>query len=62
MLNAILIVLDTLRQDHVGYYGNKWLKTPHLDKFALESVKFTRMYPNLLPTLPARKLNFIIFL
>ncbi|MHA1491367.1 MAG: sulfatase [Promethearchaeota archaeon] len=55
MVNAILIILDTLRQDHVGCYGNTWIKTPHLDKFALESVKFTRMYPESLPTLPARK-------
>jgi arylsulfatase A-like enzyme len=55
MVNAILIVLDTLRQDHVGAYGNEWIKTPNLDKFAEESVKFTRMYPESLPTLPARK-------
>lgn len=55
MVNAILIVLDTLRQDHVGCYGNQWIKTPNLDKFALESVRFTRMYPESLPTLPARK-------
>ena len=55
MVNAILIVLDTLRQDHVGCYGNKKIKTPHLDQFAKESVKFTRMYPDSLPTLPARK-------
>jgi len=55
MVNAILIVLDTLRQDHLGCYGNTWIKTPHLDKFAQESVKFTRMYPDSLPTLPARK-------
>ncbi len=46
MVNAILIVLDTLRQDHVGCYGNTWIKTPNLDKFAKESVKFTRMYPD----------------
>ncbi len=55
MVNAILIVLDTLRQDHVGCYGNTWIKTPHLDNFAKESVKFTRMYPDSLPTLPVRK-------
>lgn len=55
MVNAILIVLDTLRQDHVGCYGNEWIKTPNLDEFAKESVKFTRMYPDSLPTLPARK-------
>lgn len=55
MVNAILIILDTLRQDHVGCYGNKWIKTPHLDDFAKESVRFTHMYPETLPTLPARK-------
>ena len=55
MVNAILIILDTLRQDHVGAYGNTWIKTPHLDDFAKNSVKFTRMYPESLPTLPARK-------
>jgi len=55
MVNAILIILDTLRQDHVGCYGNNWIKTPHLDNFAQEAVKFTRMYPDSLPTLPARK-------
>jgi arylsulfatase A-like enzyme len=55
MVNAILIILDTLRQDHVGCYGNEKIKTPHLDNFAKESVKFTRMYPDSLPTLPARK-------
>jgi arylsulfatase A-like enzyme len=55
MVNAILIILDTLRKDHVGAYGNKWIKTPNLDQFAKESVKFTRMYPESLPTLPARK-------
>ncbi|MBD3195141.1 MAG: sulfatase-like hydrolase/transferase [Candidatus Lokiarchaeota archaeon] len=55
MVNAILIILDTLRQDHVGAYGNDWINTPNLDQFAQDSVKFTRMYPESLPTLPARK-------
>ncbi len=55
IVNAILIVIDTLRQDHVGAYGNEWIKTPNLDQFAKESVRFTRMYPESLPTLPARK-------
>jgi arylsulfatase A-like enzyme len=55
IVNAFLIIIDTLRQDHVGAYGNTWIKTPNLDSFAKESVKFTRMYPESLPTLPARK-------
>ncbi len=55
MVNVFLIVLDTLRQDHVGCYGNDWIRTPNLDNFAKDAVRFTRMYPESLPTLPARK-------
>ena len=54
-MNIVLIVLDSLRQDHVGAYGNTWIKTPNLDRFATESVKFTRAYPEALPTLPVRR-------
>jgi len=54
-VNIVLIVLDTLRKDHVGAYGNPWIKTPHLDRFAAESVRFNRAYPESLPTLPVRR-------
>jgi arylsulfatase A-like enzyme len=54
-MNIILIILDSLRQDHVGAYGNDWIKTPHLDAFAREAVLFTRCYPESLPTLPVRR-------
>lgn len=57
-MNIILVVFDTLRKDCVGAYGAPpWgpVHTPHLDKFATESVKFTRAYPESLPTLPARR-------
>ena len=54
-MNIILIIVDTLRKDHVGAYGNEWIKTPHLDAFAAESVLFTRAYPESLPTLPVRR-------
>ena len=54
-MNVILIILDTLRQDHVGAYGNPWIHTPHLDAFAREAVVFTRCYPESLPTLPVRR-------
>ena len=54
-MDIVLVVLDTLRQDHVGAYGNKWIKTPHLDKFAEESVHYTRVYAETLPTLPFRR-------
>src|SRR5512139_2453207 len=54
-MNIVLVVLDTLRKDHVGAYGNQWIRTPHLDQFAAESVRFTRAYPESLPTLPVRR-------
>ena len=54
-MNIVLVIFDTLRQDHVGAYGNRWIATPHLDRFAAESIRFTRCYPESLPTLPMRR-------
>lgn len=54
-MNLVLVVLDTLRQDHVGAYGNRWIRTPNLDKLAAESLVFTRAYPESLPTLCFRR-------
>ena len=54
-MNIILVIIDTLRQDHVGAYGNDWISTPSLDAFAREAVLFTRCYPESLPTLPVRR-------
>jgi arylsulfatase A-like enzyme len=54
-VNLVLVVFDTLRQDHVGAYGNEWIQTPNLDAFAAESVVLTRAYPESLPTLCFRR-------
>jgi arylsulfatase A-like enzyme len=54
-MNLVLIIIDTLRKDHVGAYGNEWIHTPHLDAFAREAAVFTRAYPESLPTLPVRR-------
>lgn len=54
-MNIILVILDSLRKDHVGAYGNEWIETPYLDAFAREAVTFTRAYPESLPTLPVRR-------
>ena len=53
--NVILIIIDTLRKDHVGAYGNDWIKTPNLDALAGESLLFTRTLPEAMPTIPARR-------
>ena len=57
-MNLILVIIDSLRQDHVGAYGNEWIKTPNLDAFCRESVLFNRAYPESLPTLPFRRSTF----
>ncbi len=57
-MNIILVVFDTLRKDCIGTYGSPpWGKvhTPNLDAFAQESLIFTRVYPESLPTLPTRR-------
>jgi arylsulfatase A-like enzyme len=54
-MNAILVILDNLRKDHVRVYGNDRIKTPNLDALAEGSLRFTRAYPESIPTLPARR-------
>jgi len=54
-MNVVLIIIDSLRKDRVGAYGNPWIQTPTLDAFARESLRFTRAYPESLPTICARR-------
>ena len=54
-MNLVLIIIDTLRKDHVGCYGNTWIETPNLDRLAKESVIFDAAYSESLPTLPQRR-------
>jgi arylsulfatase A-like enzyme len=53
--SAIIIVIDSLRADHVGAYGNDWIETPSLDALAGESIVFTRAFPEVLTTIPMRR-------
>ncbi len=55
VVNVIVVILDTLRKDHLGCYGNNWIQTPNFDAFARESLQFTRAYPESLPTIPVRR-------
>ena len=54
-MNVVLVIVDSLRKDHVGAYGNDGIETPNLDALAKESLRFTRAYPESIPTLPARR-------
>ena len=54
-MNFILVIIDSLRRDHLGVYGNDWIKTPNLDALAGESLRFDRSYPESMPTILARR-------
>jgi arylsulfatase A-like enzyme len=50
--NVVLIVVDTLRTDHI--YGNR-ARTPNMDALARRGLSFTQCYPEAMPTVPARR-------
>lgn len=52
--NVVVVVSDTLRRDHVGAYGNDWIRTPALDALAARSVVFDGHHIGSFPTMPAR--------
>ncbi|MEF2073297.1 sulfatase [Consotaella aegiceratis] len=53
--NVVVIVIDTLRRDHLGIYGNRWMRTTALDQLGRQSLRFTRATPEAMPTIPARR-------
>ena len=53
--NVVVVIVDSLRKDHVGAYGNPRIETPNLDSLAKGSLRFTNAYPESLPTICARR-------
>jgi len=53
-LNLLIIVSDTFRRDHLGCYGNAWIKTPNIDELARQSILFENAYCGSFPTVPNR--------
>lgn len=51
--DVILVTIDTLRADSVGYSGNTRVKTPFLDRLAGEGVVFTNAHAHNVVTLPS---------
>lgn len=43
-MNVLFIITDQQRADHLGCSGNPILKTPNIDKFANDAVRFTNAY------------------
>jgi len=54
-MNLIVICIDSLRRDHLGCYGNSWIRTPNFDRFAGESIVFDGFNLNAIPTVPFRR-------
>jgi arylsulfatase A-like enzyme len=54
-MNVVVIIVDSVRADHVGIYGGHRVKTPNLDRLARQSLRFTRARPEAFPTVPARR-------
>ena len=42
--NIIFIMVDDLGYGDLGSYGQRFIKTPHLDKMAAEGMRFTQVY------------------
>ncbi len=65
-MNIIVLMMDSYRQDHFGFYHQgegpfpniPACRTPNMDAFAAESVVFDSMYAEALPTIPARTALF----
>jgi len=58
LTNIIVIMLDSLRPDHIHQYENEWVKTPNIDSLANDGVLFENAYPEGLPTIPVRTALF----
>ncbi len=52
--NILLILSDDHSVPHVGCYGNRDVKTPNLDRFAAEGIRFHRAYAACPQCVPAR--------
>lgn len=52
--NIILILADDLGYRELGSYGQKIIKTPHLDQLAKEGMKFTNFYSGSTVCAPSR--------
>jgi arylsulfatase A-like enzyme len=51
-MNVVVVVMDSLRADHI--YGSR-ARTPTWDKATSEALRFTRAFPEAMPTIPARR-------
>jgi arylsulfatase A-like enzyme len=53
--NILVVIIDSVRTDHVGAYGGRHAFTANLNALARDSLLFTRAVPEAMPTIPARR-------
>jgi arylsulfatase A-like enzyme/tetratricopeptide (TPR) repeat protein len=51
--NLVLIVIDTMRADHLSCYGYEWIRTPNIDNLARNGVLFKNAVSHIPLTLPS---------
>ena len=54
-MNLIVVCVDTWRWDYLGCYGNPWIQTPNIDRFAEDAILFEEAYGEGEPTIPTRR-------
>lgn len=52
--NIVLIIADDLGWKDMGYNGNTFFETPHIDKLSKEGMVFSRFYPSAANCAPSR--------
>jgi arylsulfatase A-like enzyme len=57
-MNVVLLIIDSLRPDHVGAYGSPQVQTPNVDRLANRGLRFNRAFPEAMVTIPARRSIF----
>ena len=54
-MNVLLVIIDSVRSDHVAAYGAPQVETPNIDSVAADGLRFNRFFPEAMPTVPARR-------
>ena len=52
--NLLIVLMDTLRPDHLGCYGYHRNTSPNIDRIAAQGVRFDNYYCSDAPCLPSR--------
>src|SRR5215213_2220660 len=54
-LNVLLVIVDSVRSDFVAAYGAPRMLTPNIDALVADGVRFSRFFPEAMPTVQARR-------